>query len=279
MNERWLSIVVTASNDKYFGLERRLKRSLEAFYCNLHSISELVFVEWNPFREFPLRSPQIAHRWPHWARCFVVTDEFAELGGNRQFAEYPAKNVGIRRGRGKFILSTNADIVLSQKVTNRLLSRSLMRGVSYRAQRLDLPREFNWEGGDIDPVATRGAILRGPDYAPGDFALMDKDSWYRLRGHMESEPDLHYHKDTLLNHKARHGGMSTEHLGIVYHWAHASRPGIRQTPMIDCEVYLTVENDEHWGLAHAIEEVHEGVTYLRAPHATPSLEAVSKNKK
>src|SRR6187401_568720 len=75
------------------------------------------------------------------SRCFIVDLAYHDalsLNPRLQFQEFIAKNVGIRRARGSFLLTTNTDIFLSRGVIARLASRSLERGILYRATRYDL---------------------------------------------------------------------------------------------------------------------------------------------
>lgn len=51
--------------------------------------------------------------------------------------EFIAKNIGIRRAEGRFILCTNADILLSEALVAFLSERQLEKGVLYRCNRFD----------------------------------------------------------------------------------------------------------------------------------------------
>ena len=48
-----------------------------------------------------------------------------------------AKNVGIRRARGQFILATNIDILFSDELAEYLATRRLEHGRMYRIDRHD----------------------------------------------------------------------------------------------------------------------------------------------
>ena len=52
--------------------------------------------------------------------------------------EYVAKNVGIRRARGEFVLSTNPDLLLDRKLTRWLAGAQLCRDCFYRVDRFDV---------------------------------------------------------------------------------------------------------------------------------------------
>jgi len=105
--------------------------------------SELIVVEWNPPPDRPrLRD---ALRWPEtFGACHVrfieVSDEL-----HRRYAhsdrlplyQMIAKNVGIRRARGQFILATNIDILFSDELVAFLAERQLDTGRMYRIDRYD----------------------------------------------------------------------------------------------------------------------------------------------
>src|SRR4029077_584876 len=105
--------------------------------------SELIIVEWNP----PADKPKLAEalRWPDDAGpCqgrFIEVP--AELHRRYKHAEalplyqMIAKNVGIRRARGEFILATNVDILLSDELVAFLAKRCLDPERMYRIDRHD----------------------------------------------------------------------------------------------------------------------------------------------
>ena len=144
----YLSVVVTARNDDHGGnLLGRMQVFVDTWInqAKRHNLSsELIVVEWNPpaGRE-PLSK---ALRWPHDAGpCDVrIIEVPPEVHARyRHAAALPlyqmiARNVGIRRARGEFILATNIDIVFSDELVEFLASRRLERGRMYRIDRHDV---------------------------------------------------------------------------------------------------------------------------------------------
>jgi hypothetical protein len=55
------------------------------------------------------------------------------------FFQFIAKNVGIRRARGEFVLATNIDILFSDQLMARLARRDLNADSYYRIDRYDVP--------------------------------------------------------------------------------------------------------------------------------------------
>jgi hypothetical protein len=152
----YLSIVATARNDNHGGnLLRRMQIFVDACInqCKRHNLaSELVIVEWNP----PADKPKLAQalRWPEdTGPCEVRIIEVPPEVHNRyrHAAALPlyqmiAKNVGIRRARGEFILVTNIDVVFSNELMAFIAARKLEHGRIYRVDRTDVDQNVPVDG-------------------------------------------------------------------------------------------------------------------------------------
>ncbi len=148
-NPSYLSIVLCGRNDNYGGdFIARLQRSLNYYikYFNYYKIrTELVFVNYNPVPENPPITALV--KWPssEWVSIKIITVPPAvhqSLTDEKIRKTYPvfefiAKNIGIRRATGKFILATNADILFSKSLFEFLAQKSLQSKVLYRCDRLD----------------------------------------------------------------------------------------------------------------------------------------------
>jgi hypothetical protein len=127
--------------------------------------SELIVVEWNP----PAGRDRLAQalRWPSdTGPCAVrIIEVPPEVHGRYRHAEalplYQtiAKNVGIRRARGEFILATNIDIVFSDELVRFLASRRLERGRMYRIDRHDVMSGVPVDGTLDEQLAYCGSHL------------------------------------------------------------------------------------------------------------------------
>jgi hypothetical protein len=143
-----ISFVVTARNDNYGGdfLERT-----QAFVnvlltlCERYSLEmELVMVEWNP----PPENHRLAMalKWPESPRhCRVRIIEVPEdlhrklpHSEKKPMFEYIAKNVGVRRALGEYIIVTNPDILYSEELIKFLASWQLSPQQTYRSMRYDV---------------------------------------------------------------------------------------------------------------------------------------------
>lgn len=152
-----LSVVVAARNDDYGGrfLPRfnRFLATLDA-WADCHVIAtELIVVEWNP----PTDKPRLfdAARLPRGQKLklqlLTVSPEIHRTFENSAripLFEYLAKNVGIRRASGRFVLATNPDIILSDGIGRRIGKGRLRDDCFYRTDRHDVlapvPEELDY---------------------------------------------------------------------------------------------------------------------------------------
>jgi len=158
-DELHLSVVATSRNDNHGGyLTQRTQHFVDglAAQCRRHGLrAELLLVEWNPPAERPPLAADLA--WPADSACpirivTVPREIHARLahGGKLPLFQMIAKNVGIRRARGRFILATNIDILFSDEVM-RQLRDGLREGHLYRTDRYDVPTEVP-KSADFDAV-------------------------------------------------------------------------------------------------------------------------------
>lgn len=144
----YLSLVVAARNDDHGG---RLLHRMQAFVngwigqCKRHGLSsELIIVEWNPpVDRAPLSE---AIRWPRETipcevRIIQVPPEIHAQyrhASNLPLYQMIAKNAGIRRSRGHFVLASNIDIIFSDELMRYLAAKNLSEGRFYRIDRQDV---------------------------------------------------------------------------------------------------------------------------------------------
>ena len=113
--------------------------------CEKYNLNaEIVIVEWNPSKNKPLLKDVL--NWSKYSK--KVSIRFVEVTENihrkipnsekMSFFEFLAKNVGIRRARGEYILSTNADILFSEELIEFIARKQLSKENFYRVDRYDL---------------------------------------------------------------------------------------------------------------------------------------------
>lgn len=146
----YLSVVLTGRNDNYGGdFLKRLQDFFDwncALFESFKIETEIVFVNWNPLEDevsiektiqFPKNRKYVQ------IRIITVPSELHEtfvipnLRRTVPIFEFIAKNVGIKRAIGEFILSLNADVLLHPKIVESIANKKLKKELYYRANRLD----------------------------------------------------------------------------------------------------------------------------------------------
>ncbi|HOT90770.1 MAG TPA: hypothetical protein PLJ78_04415 [Anaerolineae bacterium] len=144
----YLSFVVAARNDNYGG---NFLHRMQVFVNALLSLwdkhglnAELVIVEWNPPKDRSRLEDALA-----WPKCLKPgTVRIVEVPSDIHYRfpnsdrmpmfEYIAKNVGIRRAKGEYVLATNPDLLYSEALVRFLASRRLAKDCFYRIDRYDV---------------------------------------------------------------------------------------------------------------------------------------------
>jgi hypothetical protein len=147
----YVSVVVAARNDDHGGnMLGRIQAFLDSWVGlakRFDLSSEILVVEWNPPETRPGLADALA--WPTDVgpcriRFIQVPREVHEQLPNSQtipLHQMIAKNVGIRRARGRFVLSTNLDIIFSAELMRYFAERGLDNEAMYRIDRHDVARE------------------------------------------------------------------------------------------------------------------------------------------
>ncbi len=302
-NKPDFSFVVAARNDNYGGdFLYRFQNFINIYVelCKEYSLdSELIVVEWNPPSEkqkllYAIKWPRIKGRI-----ISVPKDVHSQIDNSDKMPmfEYLAKNVGIRRASGKYIVATNPDILFSRELFQYLSSDKLSEDCYYRANRYDVKHNIpaalpadrqlllshdlafrvNLPDGTLPltdgyrsiPSLSSDSENRVHTNAAGDFFLMSADKWHRLRGY----PELKSHSfiDGYICFMARALGLEQVIIGgPIYHQEH-DRSEHAKRPFTDYERYEkdcrkmleeekpAVLNGDDWGLLNFRLEVTEVV--------------------
>ena len=146
--EPYITFVVTARNDDYGGnFLHRMQIFVNVLLAlwKRHSLhAELVVVEWNPPEDRPRLKDALV--WPgdlkpDTVRIIEVPGEIHRRLPNSDrmpMFEYIAKNVGIRRARGEYVLATNCDLLFSSELIQFFASQQLSPECFYRVDRYDV---------------------------------------------------------------------------------------------------------------------------------------------
>jgi hypothetical protein len=144
----YLSVVVTARNDNHGGnMLRRMQIFVNGLLeqCRRHQLeAELIVVEWNPPGDRPPLAQALTwqiENSPCTVRFVEVAPQIHQRLNHSQslpLFQMIAKNVGIRRARGEFVLATNIDLLFSDELFHFLALRQLQPGKIYRMDRYDV---------------------------------------------------------------------------------------------------------------------------------------------
>ncbi len=245
-DQPYLSIVMASRNDDHGGnMIDRMQTSVNGIIEQSQRFklkTELIVVEWNkPEGKAGLAEALI---WPdHSDYCSVRFQEVPNDIHQRydyhdllRFFQMIAKNVGIRRARGQFILATNIDIMFTNALFEFFASGKMERGRLYRVDRWDADEHIplklpidkqlghcyknvlrinlkegtqDFEKGIFyDHFRTEIGHKKPPLHtnACGDFQLMWRGHWHELKGY----PELHMfslHLDSLFEYIAYYAGF------------------------------------------------------------------------
>ena len=148
----YISVVVAARNDNHGGnMIGRMQAFLDSWISQASRYdlsSEIVVVEWNPPADRARLMDEL--RWPpDMGPCEVRFIEVSREVHDRlpNAATIPlhqmiAKNAGIRRARGQFVLATNLDIIFSAELMQFLGERRLEHGKMYRMDRTNVASQI-----------------------------------------------------------------------------------------------------------------------------------------
>jgi hypothetical protein len=144
----YISVVVAARNDDHGGnMIGRMQAFIDSWISQSSRYalsSEIIVVEWNPPADRARLRNEL--RWPEdmgpcEVRFIEVSREIHDRLPNAAtipLHQMIAKNAGIRRARGQFVLATNLDIIFSAELMQFLGERRLERGKMYRMDRTDV---------------------------------------------------------------------------------------------------------------------------------------------
>ena len=279
-----ISAVVVSRNDDYGGnLNER------AIYCLnslINTFDEVIYVDWNSPTHSLLYDIQDKLTPKGNLKHIVITPDIAKVLVNNDpqaqvCCEVLARNMGIRRAEGDYIVSTNIDVIAPKREHLEEVIKNLDKNTFYTISR----RHTDWEaikkhqGGELkykeweslrDNLINDSeerkydeSVVEGDDYSIinccGDFQIASRHIWKEIRGF---EEDLIYvlYSDTNIQKKAiQHGfGLKALYNPALFHIYHGKGGGgfldgiNRKTN----DMYRAVtaqektENDENWGFAN-----------------------------
>ncbi|HEV2835607.1 MAG TPA: hypothetical protein VGW58_09840 [Pyrinomonadaceae bacterium] len=260
--------VTVGRNDDYMPDFR--ERLLATVSWNIkYLVSEFIFVEWNPPADRELLAIELAKRFDC-LRAYVVPSQIHDQicqNSNVKLLEYHAKNVGIRRARSPWIISTNADAAIGLDSVNTLLNTELRPDVLWTAERWDIP----WRENVQTEIGFWGSLRyrRVNPYVElgtGEFCLAHRELWHRARGFDEQMVRHRFGCDIRGTAQMVALGGRIRRVGTVLHLTHPTsctegiQPHHGDTATPEGVPY---HNPDDWGLANLKEvEIAERVWRL-----------------
>jgi len=182
-----LSIVLVARNDNYSGdFNDRIENSMHWLSCFIEKNKlpvELFIVDYNPIAEnepliemlnWPRNRNYLTIRLLHVPREIHKRLINPEVRKTVPLFEFNAKNMAIRRAKGEYVLSTNADILFHPSIIKFIAKRIPNKKCYYRTDRFDYKKidayDFN------HPYSTLWKIQQKV------FRIMLKGYGYHLKG-------------------------------------------------------------------------------------------------
>lgn len=267
-----ISVVISGRNDNWMGTFDRVTAA-----CCQHNAEllarfakqfEILFVEWAPLEDRPTLSTALVKIDPN-VVCYVVPRPVHErLRPKLPFLQYHARNVGVRRANGRIVLATNADILLSEPVVQRLLAlddrtllRTPRRDVSSRVLDADDLESRLRAAAANENLVIEHALWRttptgakAPYWtnAAGDFIAMSRRAWNRVGGFHE-RTDASMGVDAEMIHQADAHRLTIEAIDDpIFHIDHEDQqPGRMRFPPYS---RLGYQNPGAWGLRDALFE-------------------------
>lgn len=209
----YLSIVIPCRNDNYAGgILKKLIISLIILIKQLNKFNletEIIIIEWNP----PINKTKLSSEISKLKNLGKTTIRIIEVDSSihdsfigsekKGIVGSVALNVGIRRANGKFITPKMADTFFSDELIKFISNKTLVGNCIYRADRVDVNInpdliDSDWQHYFDKNISYRGIYnKKGPHAkACGDFMLMNKSSWFNIRGFNEPKTVIGYGEDS-----------------------------------------------------------------------------------
>ena len=287
MTTPYLSVVIVGRNDDYgVNFLDRINtfiRSLDYQVRNYPNLIELVVVEWNPLADrAPLKDVLVKTNNLDIRIITVPAEVHDKIGHPSPVLEYYGKNVGIRRAKGQFVLTTNPDILFTNELVDWFNQRLLRVDSFYRTDRhdfhgegiIDVPVEeyisfacaHTFQSHIITDKESATITIKSPvelnslpatpadslgihTNGAGDFILASKEAFFTVRGVFESVDHL-YHLDSLsvirLVHKQIKQVIVTAPM-CIFHQDH-ERKSVDTFDLKDVLEKSKIPGNTNWGL-------------------------------
>jgi hypothetical protein len=244
-----ISAVIISRNDNYG--DHLNERAIYALNSAINTYDEVIYVDWNSPTHSLLYDIKDNLQLKGNLKHFVITPEVASLMTNndpdvQKCCETLARNIGIRRAMGDWIISTNIDVIHPKRedVENiiKINGDQTLITLSRREITWDIIKEFH--GGEMkfqewdklrdyiyinsEERIYNEKTVEGDDYSLinccGDFQIAPKHIWDEIKG-FEEELIYPLFADTNVQKKAvKHGfGLKAIYNPPMFHINHGSK--------------------------------------------------------
>ena len=244
-----ITAVIISRNDNYGG--HLNERATYAINSAINTYDEVIYVDWNSPTHSLLWDIKDNLQLKDNLKHFIITPEIASYLTNnnpdvQKCCEVLARNIGIRRATGDYIVSTNIDIIHPKREDIESIindsDNNTMITLSRREVTWDIIKEFH--GGEMkfqewdklrDYIYVNSEeriyeekTVTGDDYSLinccGDFQIAPKHIWDEIKG-FEEELIYPLFADTNVQKKAvKHGfGLKAIYNPPMFHINHGSK--------------------------------------------------------
>jgi hypothetical protein len=225
-----ISAVIVSRNDNYGG--HLNERATYCFNSAIDTYDEVIYVDWNSPTHSLLYDIKDNIKFKGNFKHFVITPEIASLLTNndpnaQKCCEVLARNIGLRRATGDYLVSTNIDIIHPKRNELENIINSMSKDTFYTISRrhTDWTQIKEFHNGEIkfdkweklreylivnsEERHFDEATVSGDDYSIinccGDYQIAPKHVWEEIRG-MEEDLIYSLYADTNVQKKsAMHG--------------------------------------------------------------------------
>lgn len=248
-----LSAIIVSRNDNYGG--NLLERATYSISSAINTYDEVIYVDWNSPTHSLLYDIQPNINFKGNLKHIIITPEIASILTNndsdaQKCCEVLARNIGLRRATGEWLISTNIDIIhpkrndldfhINQDMDNYTFYTISRREVEKEEHKnyfySNLENKLSWKLFrdkllfKSEPRFFKEKTVENDDYSIinccGDFQIASKSIWYEIRGF---EEDLIYslYADTNVQKKAVMHGFNLKALyePALFHINHGKGGG------------------------------------------------------
>lgn len=280
-----ISAVIVSRNDNYGG--HLNERATYCFNSAIDTYDEVIYVDWNSPTHSLLYDIKDNIKFKGNFKHFVITPEIASLLTNndphaQKCCEVLARNIGLRRATGDWLISTNIDIVHPKRDELETILNSVDQNTFYTISRRhtdwEMIKSFHYNELHNDIHFDKWKELReyliqhseerhfdektvsGDDYSIinccGDFQIAPKYIWNEIRG-MEEDLIYSLYADTNIQKKAaKHEfGLKALFEPALFHIEHGRGGGgfldginkVTNDPYRAIVMQDKTQNTESWG--------------------------------